>query len=62
MIQMSEVIRELKQGIESCIVLDDDKKYVECDCQDSDENSFIAEYFDYETKEKDKYRIIVEKL
>lgn len=62
MIQMNEVIRELKEGIESCIVLDDDKKYVECDCQDNDENSFVAEYFDHETKEKDKYRIIVEKL
>lgn len=62
MIQINEVIRELKEGIEACVAVDDDKKFIESKCEDNDENSFVIKYFDHDMKEEDKYRVIVEKL
>ena len=62
MIQMNEVIRDLKAGISERDVLDEERTYVSCECEYNDENSFVIKYHNYETKEEDKYRIIVEKL
>ena len=55
-------IRDLKAGISERDVLDEERTYVSCECEDNDENSFVIKYHNFETNENDKYRVIVEKL
>ena len=54
MIQMNEVIRDLKAGISERDVLDEERTYVSCECEDNDENSFVIKYHNFETNENDK--------
>ena len=62
MTQMNEVIRDLKAGISERDVLDEERTYVSCECEDNDENSFVIKYHNYEAKEEDKYRKKKKKL
>lgn len=53
---------QMNEGISERDVLDEERTYVSCECEDNDENSFVIKYHNFETNENDKYRVIVEKL